>query len=297
MGRRRRLPPANLPMQIHVFRTAAALLLWTGLMWAQPQQVRVEPVHDSGQSVTGAFEGWFANPDGSFSLLFGYFNRNAKEEVDIAIGPNNKLEPGGPDQGQPTHFLPRRQWGVFTLTVPKDFGEKRVTWTLTANGVTTSVPGNLSTLWELAPFKDATGNTPPFIGFSEKGPFVQGPLGTSASVKATMGTPLGLPVWAADDANMIPGATRPRTPPVILTWSKFRGPGSVVFASNRPPVESSEFAAPPKTAFQGKASTSATFSEPGDYILHLAANDWTGEGGRGFQCCWSNAQVRVSVSK
>src|ERR1700678_757228 len=101
----------------------AALLLWASTCaWAQPQQVRVDRLHDPGRSVTGAFEGWFANPDGTFSLLLGYFNRNATQELDIPIGPGNKIEPGGPDQCQPTHFLPRRQWGMFTVTVPKDFG-------------------------------------------------------------------------------------------------------------------------------------------------------------------------------
>jgi hypothetical protein len=29
--------------------------------------------------------------------------------------------------------------------------------------------------------------------------------------------------------------------------------------------------------------------------LYLAANDWSGPGGRGFQCCWTNALVKVSV--
>ena len=84
----------------------------------------MEPPHDSGQSVTPAFEGWFANADGTYSILFGYFNRNMKQELDIPIGPDNKIEPAGPDQGQPTHFMTRRQWGVFTVTVPKDFGSQ-----------------------------------------------------------------------------------------------------------------------------------------------------------------------------
>jgi hypothetical protein len=97
-------------MQTQGLCISAALLLWAGGAWAQAQQqVRVEPVHDSGQSVTPAFEGWFANPDGTFSILLGYFNRNAKEELDIPVGSDNKIEPDGPDQGQPTHFLPRRQ--------------------------------------------------------------------------------------------------------------------------------------------------------------------------------------------
>ncbi len=90
----------------------------------------VEPLHESGQDVTPAFEGWFKNPDGSFELLFGYNNRNLKQELDIPIGPNNKVEPAVPMPGQPTHFMPRRGWGVFTVKVPKDFGTKKVTWTL-----------------------------------------------------------------------------------------------------------------------------------------------------------------------
>src|SRR5262245_34486351 len=83
------------------------------------QQLPPEPIKDSGQSITGAFEGWYQNPDGTFTLLMGYMNRNGKETLDIPVGPNNRIEPGGPDQGQPTYFLPRRQWGVFTITVPK----------------------------------------------------------------------------------------------------------------------------------------------------------------------------------
>src|SRR6266478_6036667 len=134
------------------------------------QRLPLEPLHDSGQGVTGAFEGWFKNQDGSFSLLFGYYNRNQKEDLEIPIGPNNRIEPGGPDQGQPTHFLPGRQWGIFTIKVPKDFGEQKLTWTLTVNGKTTVIPLSLNPLWEVEPFREASGNTPPFIGFSEAGP-------------------------------------------------------------------------------------------------------------------------------
>ena len=61
--------------------------------------------------------------DGSIRLLVGYFNRNTQQEFDIPVGPNNRIEPGGPDQGQPTHFLTARQFGVFTVKVPKDFGD------------------------------------------------------------------------------------------------------------------------------------------------------------------------------
>src|ERR1700752_2896584 len=81
----------------------------------------IEPHHDSGQSVTPAYEGWFPNPDGTFSILLGYYNRNLKQDLEIPVGVNNHIEPDGPDRGQPTHFIAGRQWGLFTVTVPKDF--------------------------------------------------------------------------------------------------------------------------------------------------------------------------------
>jgi hypothetical protein len=274
--------------------SVAIVAVGAALVWAQ-EQLLMEPPHDSGQSVTGAFEGWFPNSDGSFSLLFGYLNRNFKQEPDIPIGAENRIEPGGPDQGQPTHFLPRRQWGVFTVTVPKDFGTKKVVWTLVANGKTTEVPGSLNSLWELSPFVDATRNTPPFLAFQEAGPFVQGPRGQTTALSTTFPNPVALTLWTADDASVIPGATRPRTPAVTLGWSKFRGPGTVSFSSERPSIENATFKAPEQTTFSGKATTSASFSEPGEYVLQVVANDWSGEGGRGFQCCWTNAQVKVSV--
>jgi hypothetical protein len=272
-------------------------LLAAGAVLCAQQQVYIEPPHDSGQGITPAYEGWFPNPDGSFSLLFGYFNRNQKQELDIPIGPDNRIEPGGPDRGQPTHFLTRRRWGMFTITVPKDFGKQKLTWTLIANGKTATVPVGLDPLWELNPFKDASDNTPPYIGFEQSGPFVQGPRGQTLALSATMPNPVPLNLWVADDASVIPGATRPRTPAVTLTWSKFRGPGDVTFANDRPAIETAEVKGVEKAAFSGKASTTAAFSEPGEYVLNVVANDWTGDGGRGFQCCWSNAQVKVSVKK
>ena len=276
-------------------RTGGQQLVW-GLLYAAVLFAQLVPMHDSGQSISPAYEGWFANADGSFSILFGYYNRNQKQELDIAIGPDNRIEPGGPDQGQPTHFLPKRQWGLFTVTVPRDFGSKRVTWTLTANGKSTAIPASLDPRWELAPFKDASGNTPPFIGFRATGPFVQGPRGQIDSVTAAVGSPATLELWLADDAHVAPGATAPKTPPVAITWSKFRGPGPVTFSDARPSAEKAEFEAPPNTAFHARAITKATFVEPGEYILRVLANDWSGEGGRGFQCCWSNAQVKVTVT-
>jgi hypothetical protein len=258
------------------------------------QSLPFEPNHDTGQGVTGAFEGWFPNSDGTFCLLIGYYNRNLKEVIEIPAGPNNRIEPGGPDRGQPTHFLPGRQWGVFIITVPKDFGDTKLTWTLITNGKTAVIPVSLHPLYEVEPFKDASGNTPPFIAFAEGGPFVQGPRGQSRDVTTTVGNPVTLPLWLADDAQSTL-AVRGLGAAVTVAWSKFRGPGAVTFGNVRPPVAEASFKAPAGTAFSGTATTTAKFSEPGEYVLRVVANDWSGDGGRGFQCCWTNAQVKVTV--
>ncbi len=96
-----------------------------------------------GQNVSPAFEGWEANEDGSFSLIFGYINRNWAEELDVPIGPENSLSPGPEDQGQPTHFLPRRNRYAFKVRVPADFGDKEMDWTLTTQGRTEHAYGSL----------------------------------------------------------------------------------------------------------------------------------------------------------
>ena len=314
---------------------------------ATAQTLPFEPHHESGQSITGAFEGWFPNPDGTYSILVGYYNRNLETPMDIPVGPNNRIEPGGPDYGQPTHFVPGRAWGMFTFTVPKNFGDQRLHWTIVANGKTTVIPLDIGGLWQLSPFIDATGDTPPYVGFSESGPFVNGPRGHDESLSATVGTPLPLPVWVADDAKapILPGggggggaaagagaAGRGRSggaaaagrgrgagaaaaagggrrgrgrEPVTVHWTLFRGPvsadgqtaGTVKFASDRPVVEKLDElkSAPAGMHFTGKVTTTATFSEPGEYVLNIQADDSTGEGGGGFQCCWSNAKVKVSV--
>ena len=48
---------------------------------------------NKGQSVQPAFEGWMKNPDGSYSLWFGYLNRNYQETPDVPIGPTTDSAP------------------------------------------------------------------------------------------------------------------------------------------------------------------------------------------------------------
>ena len=128
----------------------------------------LEPQRERGTSITPAYEGWYVNPDGSYSMLLGYYNRNTKEALDIPVGPNNRVEPGPVDQGQPTHFESGRQWGVFVIKVPKDFGTKSVTWTIVANGESNSIPLTLNKGYPISPFEElGMHNKPPVLAFSD----------------------------------------------------------------------------------------------------------------------------------
>jgi hypothetical protein len=325
------------------FRLAAATVaLAVTFMVASRAQVPqgalpLDPARERGASVTPAYEGWYQNPDGSYTLLVGYFNRNSKQPLEIPVGPNNKVEPGNADQGQPTYFQVGRQWGVFTIKVPKDFGSKTVTWTIVANGEKQSVPFTLNPGYPISPFKElGMGNQPPVISFAADGPkFTGPPVGVAATFTGVVGQPVTISVWVQDaktpdqqetargraaaaaaaasgrgGAGRAGGSGRGGTAPAgldldglpddvralaesfnrpmgvaSLSFHKFRGPGAVTFAPARTSV-----------AKQGEsANTTATFSAPGDYTVRVQANDESGEGGGGFQCCWTNAHVKVIV--
>jgi len=266
-------------------------------------QLPVGPPRQFGAGVTGAFEGWFENGDGARTFLVGYLNRNFEQELDVPIGPNNRIDPDGPDLGQPTHFMTGRQTGVFTVKVPKDFTpQQRLTWTIVANGQTNVIPLRLNPDYVVSPFKDvAIGNTPPEVRFEENGPVTQGPialLDKAATRTATVSSSLSLPVWINDDgkyASLTMAIPRNPPPPVNMRWSKFRGPGEVNFEPRAPKVETISGGAV-NAPFEGKATATARFSAPGDYVLHLTANDYSGNGGGGELCCWTTALVKVTVT-
>src|SRR5689334_14662430 len=77
--------------------------------------------YSSGQTVSPAYEGWEVGADGVKYFVFGYMNRNWQEEIDVPVGPENSFNIGGADQGQPTHFLPRRNRFIFSVPVPPGF--------------------------------------------------------------------------------------------------------------------------------------------------------------------------------
>ena len=285
-------------------RTLTAAGLVAGSVFLSGQTAVPRPRRASGDSVTGAFEGWFSRPDSSRGFLVGYYNRNSQQTLDVPIGPNNRIEPGGPDMGQPTHFLPGRQWGMFTVPAPKEFKPTdSYVWTIVANGQTTSIPLRLHPDYVMSPFTEiAVGNTPPVIRFEQGGSArVQGPqanIATAPARTAALATPFPLTVWVTDDLKYTSGSSAPPSAsrnPVSLSFSKYRGPGAVTFDKAKPAVEKLPAGEGASVPFSGKATSTVKFSEAGDYLLHVIANDYSGDGGGGFGCCWSTALLKVAV--
>lgn len=290
-----------------VLRLCAPLALVAGGALVSAQTLMPStPPRGFGASVTPAYEGWFDNPDGTHTFLIGYFNRNTSSEIDVPIGPSNRFEPGSPDMGQPTHFLTGRRYGMFVYTVPKEFGKnQKLTWSLTVNGVTAKVPFYMSADYNISPMKASEEgprgyNLPPVLRFEAGGQSFVGPLGAIAkavSRTATVGIPMSLDVSAEDDAQYSSGANTPMnlaTSPVELVISKYRGPGTVTIADPHAKMTALR-GGKPDESFSGKASTTVTFSETGDYIVHVTATDYSGNGGGGAACCWTTAIVKVSV--
>lgn len=293
-----------------VVRFCAAVVLAglaSGVLVLAQVQLPAEPPKQFGSGVTGAFEGWFDNADGSHNFLVGYLNRNRAQAVDIPVGPNNRIEPGGPDMGQPTHFLPGRQIGMFMVTVPKEFtAQQRLTWTITYNGQTNQIPLRLHIDYNVSPLKIEHGgefsDTPPILRFEERGSPIEGPVAMATKLALTkttsVSTPLVLDFWAEDDAKFSSGTNAPMRkppPPVSMTFSKYRGPGNVTFDKVKPTLDTLK-GGNVGQPYAGKGTTTAKFSEPGEYLLHVTVNDYTGDGGGGEVCCWTTAIMKVTVT-
>jgi len=222
-------------MPVLRFALATALLALAGAAASTAQSpttrqgVLLEPIGQTGEAIYPAYEGWGPTKDGGRVLLLGYFNRNKTQVVDIPIGPDNTIEPGGPDFGQPTHFHTGRQYGVFAIPIPKDFGDKKLTWTLRSSGQTATVSFWTNPPYWIDFYKNlANGNEPPRLKFSPTGPELMGPPTQRfvQTLSATVGQPLTLSAWAADQPPTIKAETAPgtgaapappRTPPARAT--------------------------------------------------------------------------------
>jgi hypothetical protein len=236
-----------------------------------------------GQNIVPAFEGWEENPDGTFNMVFGYLNRNYDEEIDVPIGPDNNLEPGGPDQGQPTHFLPRRNRYLFRVKVPRDFGKNELIWTITSHGKTERAYATLRPEYVMDNHIIMTNNGVRNIDSDQnKPPVVRLEGDTHRTVKA--GDPLTLTAVVSDDGVPKPRRAterRRRTLGLRAAWFVYRGAGKVTFDPEQfkvyPDLRSnSPFTpgwTPPPWPEDGKISVKATFSAPGIFVLRLMAHD------------------------
>ena len=270
----------------------------------------LEPTGATGEAIWPAFESWSRNNDGTLTLILGYFNRN-DEVVEIPIGDDNSMGPGDPDNGQPTHFLPGRHIGVFSIKVTEAEAERKLTWTIRVNNQLSEIAFGQNPEYYADPYLDrANGNTPPVLTIGANGNEFQGPSPSVAAVfTTTVGEPLTLlasasdlpltnpeePRDAADSANS--RRRQRRRAPLSVTWKKFRGPGEVTFEA-----EGIEAGSKLTYAFDdltgGEAKSTVTFSEPGQYRLMATSNDDSIAAGEGSsrQCCWTTVHVDVTVS-
>ena len=255
-----------------------------------PPPAEAQWAHDRGQNVVPAFEGWEANADGTFNMVFGFFNRNCKEVVHVPIGPDNNVEPGGPDRGQPTRFIPRRTEFVFKVPVPADFGDQELVWTLTAHGRTEKAYASLRpeyvldrqiTMMNEASYGQRFGESDNQYPVVE----LEGPAERTVAV----GEPLLLTARVSDDGLPEPRPDRTHLTKLMAGWLVYRGnAGNVTFdppqfnpdlrrrAGASPLCQDIE-PVPDWAASQltpdGELTTTATFSEPGSYMLRALAHD------------------------
>lgn len=224
------------------FRLWACALVALAVALSAQAQTRFS--YNSGQPLEPAYEGWMPNKDGSFTMYFGYQNTNWQQEFDIPVGTANSFSPGNPDQGQPTHFYPRRNPFLFTLQVPKDFGDKEITWTLTANGVTRKAFGSLKSDYLIDPQVISTevggdnGNLANDLR-TNLAPDLKVEGGATRTVK--VGQPLSLVAIAGDPDNLPPrrdGKPQPGVKKSVRPETPARGgaPPNSPNVVYRPPV-------------------------------------------------------------
>jgi len=260
-----------------------------------------------GQHIEPAYEGWRPNADGTFSFMFGYMNENWTEQPDVTVGDNNFFSPGDADRGQPTHFLPRRNRFTFEVVVPSDWGERELVWTLNVNGVERKAYATLKDdyLVDNMVIASETGS----LGAGTSGPESRANIPPVVTIQgddirtARVGEEISFVTQVIDDG--LPKARRESTtsedalqrrmmrPPtritvgkvngLFLSWNKYRGPGNVTFDPPMPkPWEDTRTSAnspwgalwlPPEAPEDGLYEVTATFDEPGTYILWGRADD------------------------
>lgn len=272
----------------------AAAQLPSNSRYGNGERMPLSPVPMKGEPIAPFFEGWFRDPGGTFTFSFGYFNLSREETHDIPLGPDNFIEPAEFDGLQPTHFpgTTRRDRGVFHVTVPGDWEgtDQRVVWTITANGVTHSVPARVGyEALQLGYDPKAMGSVPPQISFAYQGETGQGIRGVwSERRNATVGEPMLLTIWGEEISVRASNDQVNTNVYLTATWFKHQGPaGDVMFEPGRIKIEDGS----------GRATTSVTFTTPGEYVLRARVDNWNAnDSSGGDQCCWTNAFVPITVT-
>jgi len=224
--------------------------------------------YNRGQDVVPSYDGWTTNADGSFSMYFGYLNRNYQEQLDIAIGPENNIDGG--DRGQPTHFYPRRHWYVFKVVVPKDWGvDRKVVWTLSIRGKTNTAKGWLQPDWEInnevmmenvgAGSRDLENEAPAITGTGPQTITLPNTLALSAVARDDL-LPKPRGRRDSDEANV-------EAQGLSVQWIQYRGPGPITFS---PPAR---VATSTPTTRSVTSTTVTSFKVPGLYVVRAIAGD------------------------
>ena len=269
---------------------------------SQPQQR-----FNSGQDIQPIYEGWVRNDDGTFTFHFGYLNRNYEEQPNVPVGADNFLSPGAADQGQPTYFYPRTQRYQFSVTVPGDWGPtQELIWELTHNGSTQYAYAWLQAEWEIDR-KNITSilnlqrgrsndeldeDVPPSVTIETSQAAVTLPHTLSLMAHVTDD---GLPIERAErerrqrDPTLRRPENAPDLPDNVLTYSKpqparnglsvqwlvYRGPADVAFeyVGDASGYDEWQEGYEGDGRTTGSFSTTATFTEPGTYVLRAMASD------------------------
>jgi len=279
---------------LHSIGLAAILVLGAPHAFSGQERFSYQDQLTHGQNIAPAFEGWEANEDGTFNMVFGYYNRNRVEQPDVPIGPNNNIEPRGPDQGQPSHFFPSRNMFVFRVKVPRDFGNKELVWTLTVHGKTERAYATLKPDYVLDDFimhRNFTNTTPKGI-HQNKRPVITVEGDTNRT--ARVGQPLTLSAHVIDDGLLAPrpaassnqGVQVPGYSPawgLRVAWFVYRGAGSVTFDPEQfeiyPDTKGNANSpwrpgwAPPPLPPDGNFPVKVTFGASGAFVVRIMAHD------------------------
>ena len=289
----------------------------------QPRFLNLLPA--TGLAIVPLMEGWIANPDGSKSFSFGYLNRN-KEAVDIPLGDANFIDPLGYDGIQPTHFPAGRHTGVFSVTIPEDKAETEVWWNIqSGDSEILRVPGRIGRAGYELDFilPRPQGSMQPLAGFGESTDISPGLLSSVRDYpnSVTVGAGVLLTVRVKDTSEREPNDLQfSEALPLGVTFNKFQGEGAVTFTRHPENIDLTKAEEKPKepsvlcqgctlsagkkgpntvsvSGGQGLARVYASFSEPGDYIIHAKVDNFSApDSSNTNQCCWTNVYQRVTVS-